>query len=1420
MQRFLSIFTLLCFLTTAEAGVYPVYAQNFVLPAPGTMVAVSPPFNPPILKGLKIHSNDPFKFDFILSSPNALIGDPQQEQLKQQSIKLIKYFLAGLTIPEKDLWVNLSPYEKNRIVPDAVGQTALGRDLLAEDYILKQITASLIYPEGETGKKFWKRIYAQAAQKFGTTNIPVNTFNKVWIVPDKAVVYENPKAGTAYVVEAKLKVMLEEDYLSTQKHQTTSTPGVEVVSQILREVVIPELTKEVNQGQNFSQLRQVYNSLILAAWYKNKIKDSILEQVYADKKKVAGILSSPNALIGDPPHIYQQYLKAFKKGAYNYIKEETNPITQQPVPRKYFSGGMSYLNLDHDLQYTDENHAMIAGVHDHAMLVHAALKIIRRLEARVRVSDNNELLPLAYNTGENLNKGSGEMNDIFVAIMPDGEKVAVKVAKIEYEVNHINQEERKLLELRDFKGPRYYGRVRIKVNGKERVGLAMEIIDGVDVDTIEKSGAPFLITEKHVASFQELLNQLRANQKSFLGINLGNFILTRSGEVRPTDMYVVRGRLDTDIFWVLEKVKNFAKETEPDRAMKSISSGMKKKIVDYMMAPKDHGLQELIDYGIETLGFRDKDGGDFFTVLRRLTEDARGQHAFRLANGGWTSFISTFHEDGTPTGRVKSFWAVREDKDWYKCACAYIFTSNGKLLLQIRKDGKLEATAAGVIDIGLDGDGGARKELEEEARLSLGDRELHTVPGFFRYKFDPGQEEKLHDDGIYYGDAESRREIYDLFTATLSPQVEGSWRRHIARRRPIMSWDEYMQNKAKMMQDHRSISKDVLGMVEVDPQALIRYYSARTPDQKEILSHGLRATLAFDNFRDELSRQAPIWSAERLMEKLNHILDSYPDDPIAMDLRSKMAQFNAYDQHVLLLNLRTLVTRFIMPFENYGPSYPPQVRDHFLRTLGRVMLRTVDRGRTRSEVIWSKDDDSFLRQFRPLYRIDPGHRHTLSQLVIDAGLNLFEEYFQATADAQKESVIKDYVNDIFPLRDNPSALLRLLRQRAAPDRDFEKDLRKKIAATTAIPLDNIFFVSPQDPLIKQLLLGPSAQANFRKDLQDAQGNTVPMMTLTRNLNDLELFLDAAHETSHAREHSEFTSKYNVEFYRVLNEGSQLFRECDVLTGWMQEPEFQKKFGTIFPSRQAIMSFLINRMLQYNAKNSYIYQFETLFFASILQFIGKGEDGLLDSVVRSFTDHGDETPLINAVGPRRYKALRDFINTTQGQFEFAADAPSGALQALEIQLNVASGVLFWGRGRDFNDAEVQKLEALAQVFAQARYNILVYLHGHPGIQPQVYNATAIINAVESWFKDGFSDQELQQRLWIIILGHRTDKAMYGGIDFKGIASSLKSAKASESIGFHIDPAMLKQLQDATGFVPVITGLETLHDLRGFLETPVV
>jgi hypothetical protein len=352
------------FLVNTLGPVPFVHADELRLPAPGMIVHLSPAFDAPVLKGIKVHPENPFQFEFILDQgdeKNTSHPERSEGSLKEQSIRLIKYFLASLTIPEKDLWVNLSPYEKNRIIPQSFGLTEMGRDLLAEDYMLKQITASLVYPEDEIGKKFWKRIYSEAAKKFGTTNIPVSMFNKVWIVPDKAVVYENAKAGTAYVVESRLKVMLEQDYLARSRSVIASVAKQSVNnlsalgSQIVREIVIPQLTKEVNEGQNFAQLRQVYNSLILATWYKKRIRDSILAEVYENKTKTKGLLSL-NGTVQNPEQIYQRYLQAFKKGTYNYIKEEQDLLTRQIVPKKYFSGGFGFAGrMGPAMEYTSDD---------------------------------------------------------------------------------------------------------------------------------------------------------------------------------------------------------------------------------------------------------------------------------------------------------------------------------------------------------------------------------------------------------------------------------------------------------------------------------------------------------------------------------------------------------------------------------------------------------------------------------------------------------------------------------------------------------------------------------------------------------------------------------------------------------------------------------------------------------------------------------------------------------------------------------------------------------------------------------------------------------------------------------------------------------------------------------------------------------
>ncbi len=306
------------------------------LPSPGQILESSPNFSPVLLKGLTIDPKNPFAFDFIVDSGDSGLSVETQDfaSLQDESKKLIKYFLASLTTPEDDLWVNLSPYEKNRIVPENFGQTQMGRDLLAQDYILKQLTASLIYPEKDLGKKFWEKVYKKAQAQYGTTQVPINTFNKVWIIPDKASVVEYK--GTILIQERHLKVMLEEDYLAVEKHNSDKNGANSIGNEIIRQIILPEIEKEVNEGKNFANLRQIYSAMILATWFKVRLKESLLGKFYVNQNKIKGIdLGDKSA----KQKIYDQYLETFKKGVYNYIKEDHDPITHQSIPRKYFSGG-------------------------------------------------------------------------------------------------------------------------------------------------------------------------------------------------------------------------------------------------------------------------------------------------------------------------------------------------------------------------------------------------------------------------------------------------------------------------------------------------------------------------------------------------------------------------------------------------------------------------------------------------------------------------------------------------------------------------------------------------------------------------------------------------------------------------------------------------------------------------------------------------------------------------------------------------------------------------------------------------------------------------------------------------------------------------------------------------------------------------
>lgn len=160
------------------------------MPEPELMLFPTEAFKSAIIRGIEIPKENPLEgLNFIVDrGDNKLRGEP----LNAETIKMVDYFMTTIAALKENLWVNLAPGESRRMLPETLSGTQMGRVMLDQDYHLKRFTASLLHPESDTGKAFWSAVFSKAKETYGTTDLPYNTFQRVWVVPTKAVVYTGP----------------------------------------------------------------------------------------------------------------------------------------------------------------------------------------------------------------------------------------------------------------------------------------------------------------------------------------------------------------------------------------------------------------------------------------------------------------------------------------------------------------------------------------------------------------------------------------------------------------------------------------------------------------------------------------------------------------------------------------------------------------------------------------------------------------------------------------------------------------------------------------------------------------------------------------------------------------------------------------------------------------------------------------------------------------------------------------------------------------------------------------------------------------------------------------------------------------------------------------------------------------------------
>ena len=283
-------------------------------------------------------------FDNINQSFNLIIDKgslitKQESQIQEASKQLLQFFRIGLALSNDKFWVNLRPDDSSRIIDQDLERTDVGKILLEADLQLKKDLAAFTSPATAQGKLYWTRLYEKSAELFGEKDVEIPTITRPWIVPGEIII--GLSGNSAFIYKATMKVMLERDYLKTSSQQEFSDPKVrqlnEYSSDLIKRLILPELNRQVNSGEKYSALRQVYYSLILSQWFKAKYRNSSVISLSKDFDSL-----DLNGLTSKAPWskdgYYQAYRKSFTEGEYK-LDEQVRTSGGVEI-RQYFSGGI------------------------------------------------------------------------------------------------------------------------------------------------------------------------------------------------------------------------------------------------------------------------------------------------------------------------------------------------------------------------------------------------------------------------------------------------------------------------------------------------------------------------------------------------------------------------------------------------------------------------------------------------------------------------------------------------------------------------------------------------------------------------------------------------------------------------------------------------------------------------------------------------------------------------------------------------------------------------------------------------------------------------------------------------------------------------------------------------------------------------
>ncbi len=315
-------------------------------------------------------------FDIILKAQKANGSSPGIDPINSTVIGATA-FMTGLAIPSDKFWVNLNPWEPDRIIDEQLSRSDVGRIMLEADLQMKKDICNYENPcTNEVGVALsslrdekHEILVRQCMNKFpgeieDVKNIVFRPVTRYWIVPDSVYAYSN---GTQiYIINATLAIQSEsvpdrtsfrvdnQDVKKLSKGcleelNKSSKEYGEYYKEMIDQMILPFVVADVNHGEKYEDLREVFVSLALVQWYKSNInsrRDIFRESLDSSDSPL-------NAIWPWNPHeIWENFVYSYENGEYKcYMNTTTKTAagaeTVDILIRS--SGGVAFHNINDKL---------------------------------------------------------------------------------------------------------------------------------------------------------------------------------------------------------------------------------------------------------------------------------------------------------------------------------------------------------------------------------------------------------------------------------------------------------------------------------------------------------------------------------------------------------------------------------------------------------------------------------------------------------------------------------------------------------------------------------------------------------------------------------------------------------------------------------------------------------------------------------------------------------------------------------------------------------------------------------------------------------------------------------------------------------------------------------------------------------------